>query len=94
MDLYNIKNRQTPKQTTCGWSLLVQWKDGSINWVPLKDLKELNLLQVTNHAIVHKLTSEPAFAWWVPFTLKKRERFICAAPTQYEVPDWYPGYIL
>ena len=26
-----------PKQTTKGWQLLVEWKDGSTNWIPLKD---------------------------------------------------------
>ena len=27
------------KRTTCGWKLLVEWMDGSVDWVPLKDLK-------------------------------------------------------
>ena len=28
------------RETTIGWELLVQWKDGSMNWITLKDLKE------------------------------------------------------
>ena len=28
------------KRTTRGWDLLVRWKDGSNNWISLKDLKE------------------------------------------------------
>ena len=28
------------KATTRGWELLVEWKDGSTEWVALKDLKE------------------------------------------------------
>ena len=28
------------KRTTCGWKLLVEWKDGSVDLVPLKDLKQ------------------------------------------------------
>ena len=28
------------RETTIGWELLVQWKDGSTNWITLKDLKE------------------------------------------------------
>jgi hypothetical protein len=32
----------TPWRTTKGWKLLVQWKDGTSNWIPLKDLKESN----------------------------------------------------
>ena len=27
------------KRMTRGWKPLVEWKDGSVNWVPLKDLK-------------------------------------------------------
>ena len=26
------------KRTTCVWKLLVEWKDGSVDWFPLKDL--------------------------------------------------------
>ena len=31
---------RVPKATTRGWSLLVSWKDGSSDWMPLKDLKD------------------------------------------------------
>ena len=34
------------EQTTRGWSLLVSWKDGSSNWIPLKDLKDAYPIQV------------------------------------------------
>ena len=30
------------KRTTSGWKLLVKWKDSSVDWVPLKDLKQSN----------------------------------------------------
>ena len=33
---------QHRKRTTRGWKILVEWKDGSIDWVPLKDLKQSN----------------------------------------------------
>jgi hypothetical protein len=26
--------------TTKGWHLLVEWKDGGSDWIPLKDMKE------------------------------------------------------
>ena len=32
-----IRRRQ---ETTAGWQMLVQWKDGSTTWVSLKDMKE------------------------------------------------------
>ena len=28
--------------TTKGWNLLVEWKYGKQDWIPLKDLKESN----------------------------------------------------
>ena len=28
------------RNTTVGWKLLVLWKDGSEQWIPLKDMKE------------------------------------------------------
>ena len=28
------------KRTIHRWKLLVEWKDGSVDWVPLKDLKQ------------------------------------------------------
>ena len=28
------------RETTKGWELLIEWKDGSTNWVSLKDIKE------------------------------------------------------
>ena len=62
------KRRQ---ETTIGWHLLVQWKDGSTNWVALKDLKELYPVQVAEYSVAAKIYMEPDFAWWVPHTLKK-----------------------
>jgi hypothetical protein len=26
---------------TKGWKLLIEWKDGMMDWLPLKDLKEV-----------------------------------------------------
>jgi hypothetical protein len=62
--------------TTKGWDLCVQWKDGSTSWVPLKDLKESNPIEVAEFAIAHRIEHEPAFAWWVPHVMKTRERVI------------------
>jgi hypothetical protein len=67
---------RTPERTTRGWSLLVQWKHGSTDWVPPKDMKESNPLKDADYAVAHQFKSDSAFAWWVPFTLKKRDHFI------------------
>jgi hypothetical protein len=62
----------TVRRTTKGWKLLVNWKDGSSDWISLADLKESYFVQVAEYAVSNKIVSEPAFAWWVPHVLKKR----------------------
>jgi hypothetical protein len=61
------------RKTTQGWKLLVKWKDGSETWIPLKDLKESNPVDVAEYAKARGIETEPAFAWWVPYTLRKRD---------------------
>jgi len=75
--------RKLPKRTTKGWQFLCQWNDGTTSWHPLKDVKESHLLQVAQHAVNNGLAEEPAFAWWVPHTVKKRDRIIKAAKKRY-----------
>lgn len=67
-------NRQ--RRTTKGCQLLVSWKDGSTDWIPLADMKDSYMVPTAEYAVDNKIASEPCFAWWVPHTLKKRERII------------------
>ena len=62
--------------TTKGWDLKVQWADGTANWVPLRDMKEANPLEVAEFAVRSNIADEPAFAWWVNPTLKRRNKII------------------
>ena len=71
------------KETTKGWEMLIQWKDGSTSWEVLKDLKECYPVQVAEYAIQHKISKEPAFAWWVPHVIKKRELIIAKVKSKY-----------
>ena len=71
------------RRTTKGWQLLVEWKDGSSDWLPLADLKEAYPIQVAEYAVNNKVASEPAFAWWVPHVLKKRDRMIKKVQKRY-----------
>jgi len=75
--------RKLPKRTTKGWQFLCQWNDGTTSWHPLKDVKESHLLQVAQYAINNGLAEEPAFTWWPPHTMKKRDRIIKATKKQY-----------
>jgi len=64
------------RMTTKGWKLLVKWKEGSSDWVPLKDLKELYPFEVAEYAKANKIDDEPAFAWWVNDVLQRRNHII------------------
>ena len=71
------------KVTTRGWSLQVQWKDGLTSWEKLKDLKASNPVEVAEYAVANRLVDEPAFEWWVPHTMQKRNRIISKVKSRY-----------
>jgi hypothetical protein len=53
------------------WSLCVAWKGGSTSWEQLANLKESNPMEVADYVLVLRgIDKEPAFIWWVPFTLR------------------------
>ena len=62
--------------TTKGWDIKIEWSDGTQSWVPLRDLKESNPIQLAEYAYMKELQDEPAFAWWVAHCIKRRDRVI------------------
>jgi len=74
---------RTAKRTTRGWELCVEWKDGTSDWVKLKDLKDSNPVELAEYAVANLIVNELAFKWWVPLTLKKRNRVIAKVKSQY-----------
>jgi hypothetical protein len=56
------------RKTTQGWSLLVNWKDGSESWVKPAELKDSYPIEQAEFAKALSIADEPAFAWWVPHT--------------------------
>ena len=72
-----------PKKTTRGWSIEVEWKDGTVSWVPLKDLKASNPVELAEYAVANNIDDEPAFKWWAKDTLRKRDRIISKVKTKY-----------
>ncbi len=52
------------------------WKDGSTSWERLADLKESHPIETAEYAVTKGLDHEPAFNWWVPHVLKKRDQII------------------
>ena len=74
---------KTPKTTTKGWKLLCQWRDGSSDWVDLKYVKDSNPIQLAEYAVANRIQEEPAFKWWVPETLRTRNRIIAKVKSRY-----------
>jgi hypothetical protein len=64
------------KRSTIGWQVCCQWKDGSTSWENLADLKESHPLETAEYAVTQGIDHKPAFNWWVPHVLKKRDRII------------------
>jgi hypothetical protein len=67
------------RQTTVGWKLLVEWANSSCQWIDLKLLKESNPVQVAEDATARNIADEPAFAWWVPYVLRKHQDVVVSA---------------
>ena len=69
----HVKGRQHDIKTTKGWLLCVEWKDGTTSWERLSGLKESFPVEVAENAVAAGINSEPAFRWWVPHVLNKRD---------------------
>jgi hypothetical protein len=66
--------------------LCCQWQDGSTSWESIADLKESHPIETAEYAVTKGLDHEPAFNWWVPYVLKKRDQIIslvCRRTTRY-----------
>ena len=74
---------RVPKPTTRGSSLLVSWKDGTSDWIKLKDLKDSYPIQIAEYAIANQISNEPAFNWWVHSVLRKRNRIVSKVKSRY-----------
>ena len=81
----NKSGTKRRRETTKGWELLVRWKDGATSWVPLKDMKESYPVQTCEYSILVRIHEEPAFAWWTPYVIKKRNRIIAKVKSKYWV---------
>ena len=75
--------RKSRRMTTKGWELLVSWKDGTTSWESLSELKQSHPIEVAECIMANKISAQPAFAWWVPHTLKKRDRIIKTVRNRY-----------
>ena len=72
------RGRRSMRKTTFGCKLNIKWRDGTNTWVSLKNIKESNPIEVAEYVTARYIQEEPAFAWWVPCTLQKRNRIIAS----------------
>ena len=83
-NMYKDQNDVTRQHyTTRGWQICVQWKDGSSNWVAMKDIKNPYPVELTEYAITTGIANLPAFSWWIPYMLKKRSRILSKLKSKY-----------
>ena len=71
------------KVTTRGWEILIKLKNGEMQWVPMKDVKHSNAVELAEFAVANRIADEPAFNWWVPHTLRKRNRILSKVKSKY-----------
>ena len=57
-----IRGRQFPINSTVGWKLCVEWKDGSTSWEQLPDMKEAYPVLVAKYTTTQEIIEETAFA--------------------------------
>ncbi len=72
------------KRTTIGWEFCVMWKDGTTTWETLANLKASFPIQVAEYALAQSIDKEPAFAWWIPTYMQKRERIIKSLKSRFQ----------
>ena len=75
--LITKKGRRRLRKSTVGWKVLVRWKDGNEQWVPLRFLKDNYPVEMAD-----SLEDEPAFCWWLPYTLRKRDAILSSIKTR------------
>jgi hypothetical protein len=54
----------------------LEWMDGSTSFLPLKTVKEMNMVEVAENAVANRIDNEPAFDWWVKDCLKRKKHLI------------------
>ena len=74
--VYTKSGQKRLRTSTRGWKLLVSWKNGTEEWIPLSTMKTSNPIEVAEFAIANSIDKEPAFCFWIPYTLRKRDRII------------------
>jgi hypothetical protein len=65
-----VKGRSSKRCITYCWKICCQWKDDSMTWESLKNLKVSHPLEMAEYAITQVINHDPVFNWWVPQVLR------------------------
>jgi hypothetical protein len=49
-------------------------------------------VEVAEYAVAQSIDNEPAFVWWVPYTLKKRNRITASVSNRYNKREFKYGF--
>ena len=80
----HISNRnKRRRETTKGWEICIQWKDGSSTWNQVKDVKEAYPVQLAEYIVKNRISEQPDFAWWINYFLKKRDLIVSKTASKY-----------
>ena len=74
--IINKTGRRQMRKTTICWYTLVKCKNGEEQWVPLRMMKLNHPIKMAEYAVSREISDEPAFCWWVPYTLRKRDTIV------------------
>ena len=46
---------------TCGWKILIEWKEISVYWFQLKYLKKSKKIELDEYSMENDMSNEPSF---------------------------------
>jgi hypothetical protein len=78
----DASGRVRRRKTCTGWQICCQWRDGSTSWQDVALLRNSHPVEAAEYAVAQKIDTEPAFNWWVPHVIKKREAIIKAVKSR------------
>ena len=72
-DAFDISSNGMKRQkaNTQGWEVCIKWKYESTTCNTLKDINDPFPVELADYVVENRMAFKPAFAWWVPYILKK-----------------------
>ena len=70
---------------TKGVEVLIQWKDGSTEWVTFNYMKNSYPVQMAEYVVQLRIAGDTAFAWWIQHVLTKHNHTIGNMKSNYWV---------